>query len=344
MKGKHICRPFVAAGMLVALALLPGTPSSASPAHVARYAGGSFPFTKADYDSGWFSIEPAEAIALEHNLGGDTDDYVVDLAFLRPAGVHHLGYGTDSAGGTVKGAYWHHLDDTGIYVVRAKDDYLVYYARVRIWRVLQADYDSGWRTLSPSSCIGLSHNLGGDPDDYLVYLEYGSGLYAHQYAYGGDWDRDGAGELVGSGGCWQNLNDTEILLCRHKSDLVVPRARIRIWVVPHASYDSGWVAVGPGEIVRLEHALETTPTHYFVDLQFKGDLFTMGVNQACYGLDTCPSADGTLTYEYGATWYDLGYRYVRLTRGISDGSTASEVRLRLWVGHTVHLPLVLREW
>jgi hypothetical protein len=114
--------------------------------------------------------------------------------------------------------------------------------------------------------------------------------------------------------------------------------------MPPAIGDSGWVGIGRGEIVRLEHALEAALADHFIDLRLDGDLFTTGVDRACCGLDACLSGDGGPTYEYGATWNDLGRRYGRLTRGLSDDGTANQVGLRLWAGQTVHLPLVLREW
>ena len=92
------------------------------------------PFPRPAYDSGWVDI-PKPGINLTHNLGGNVDNYVVDLWFKYdvPGGMRHQqGFGgrlwDDS-----DGAYWDGLTMTSIGVRRMPADTVVGQARVRIW-------------------------------------------------------------------------------------------------------------------------------------------------------------------------------------------------------------------
>jgi trimeric autotransporter adhesin len=86
------------------------------------------------YDSGWVAIAQSSQIWLTHNLGGDPDDYIVDLQFYAPSARHVKGYGSywdfDEKN---HGAYWYGLSSTEISVVRGQDDTQVFEVRVRIW-------------------------------------------------------------------------------------------------------------------------------------------------------------------------------------------------------------------
>jgi hypothetical protein len=97
---------------------------------------GAFPSPA--YDSGWVSISQGEVKTLTHNLGGNSDNYFVDLQFKEPPyiesyGVHQRYYGGNYYNGEANGAYWCNLTDTSIKVHRRYDDWPIEEIRVRIW-------------------------------------------------------------------------------------------------------------------------------------------------------------------------------------------------------------------
>lgn len=94
-------------------------------------------FPAPHYESEWYVIAKDESKTFTHNLGGDVDDYVVDLQFKDGSGaVHNSWYGQayDDISG-VFGAHWHKLTTSSINVSRGQDDVLVTRVRVRIWRI-----------------------------------------------------------------------------------------------------------------------------------------------------------------------------------------------------------------
>jgi hypothetical protein len=106
-------------------------------AHRAEYVNR---FPTPHYDSDWQSISAGTTLSLTHNLGGDPDDYVVDLQFKNTGigdfGVHQWFYGVDYDNvGQNWGAAWHNLTGTSIKVTRGDDDGRADQVRVRIWRI-----------------------------------------------------------------------------------------------------------------------------------------------------------------------------------------------------------------
>jgi hypothetical protein len=89
------------------------------------------------------------------------------------------------------------------------------------------DYDSGW--VDMSLFLTLPHNMGGDPSNYVVDLQFKdtspTGAGVHQAGYGGDISTSGS-----YGAFWSNLTDTEIKIVRKVDSTVVDYIRVRIWV------------------------------------------------------------------------------------------------------------------
>jgi len=94
---------------------------------------GAFPSPA--YDSGWVSINQDESKTLTHNLGGNVDNYVVDVQFKSIGyGINNIGYGgREYDDGKYIGASWRNLTTTTIRVTRYADDVGVPEIRVRIW-------------------------------------------------------------------------------------------------------------------------------------------------------------------------------------------------------------------
>ena len=99
---------------------------------------GTFP--RPNYDSGWVFLDTNGgtqdgAAILNHNLGGDVDSYVVDIAAkdTQDIGINNLGYGTYLAAGDGRGFYYRNLTTSSISIMRESQDYSAEYVRVRIW-------------------------------------------------------------------------------------------------------------------------------------------------------------------------------------------------------------------
>jgi len=93
------------------------------------------PFPRPAYDSGWLDIAPAESKTLTHGIGGDVDNYLVDMMFYQNGvGRHQTRYGGDySSDWGVLGASWRNLTSSQIEIGRGIDDGWVDQIRVRIW-------------------------------------------------------------------------------------------------------------------------------------------------------------------------------------------------------------------
>ena len=109
---------------------------------------GSSSFPRPAYDSGWQSIGTGlhdSTITLEHNLGGNVDNYVVDLQQKDPGSgpggsgpeIHAMYNGGDDLGSIrnypIRGVYWRNLNSQYITVDRGTSDEYSEYVRVRIW-------------------------------------------------------------------------------------------------------------------------------------------------------------------------------------------------------------------
>ena len=89
-------------------------------------------------------------------------------------------------------------------------------------------YDSGWVAIGKGKTLTLPHNLGGDPDNYIVDLQfydddeyYGRNQRGYgMYEYDDEW----------RGACWFSLTDEEIKIERREWDFWADRIRVRIWV------------------------------------------------------------------------------------------------------------------
>lgn len=86
-----------------------------------------------DYDSGWEWIGKGSSNTLTHNVGGNPDNYLVDVKFKDSSGyrgIHNFNYGTDG----FNGAFWCNLTSTTIKLTRGSEDIGCNHGRVLIWR------------------------------------------------------------------------------------------------------------------------------------------------------------------------------------------------------------------
>jgi hypothetical protein len=94
------------------------------------------PFPRPVFDSGCVSIDHGEQLVLDHGIGGDEDDYVVDLTFRDPGsdvGVNAIYLGGAFSGAGYRGASWRRLTSQDIGVFRYHADTLAPEVRIRVW-------------------------------------------------------------------------------------------------------------------------------------------------------------------------------------------------------------------
>ncbi len=94
-------------------------------------------FPRPNFDSGWVPVAPGGTETIVHNLGGNPEDYVVDMTFrdnVWGSGIHQITYGGDwRPDGSKKGVYWEQLNTASIVVIRLDDDVRCQEVRIRIW-------------------------------------------------------------------------------------------------------------------------------------------------------------------------------------------------------------------
>jgi hypothetical protein len=100
------------------------------------------PFPRPAYGSGWIYYAKNECKTLNHNIGGDVNNYVVDMQFtsdVTGAGINARFYGgvyyytPILPGYSYNGAHWQNLNTTSITVCRGDQDRHAYWIRIRIW-------------------------------------------------------------------------------------------------------------------------------------------------------------------------------------------------------------------
>jgi hypothetical protein len=294
-------------------------------------AADGLPFGDPAYDSGWVDLTPGSAEMLTHDLGGDVDEYVVDVeGRSSSSGDRHAAFGSDRASETsISGFYWLSLTTSTISVYRAEDDGATDQARVRIWRVASAAYDSGWRSAT-SGTVDLTHGLGGDPDDYVVYMEmYGFAAGVNQVQYGRDRFRHSDGTVRRLGAFWYGLDASSIHVFRGEYSSHADEVRVRIWRRPEPAYDSGWVSIDRGESLTMDHGLGGPWNDFVVDLQLKDTNGSNGVNHRSYGVDRYWDSSGGAWVFYGAQWRELTGGSIEVWRAPNDND-ADQVRVRIW--------------
>jgi hypothetical protein len=97
------------------------------------------------YESGWQVVNVDSSETWLHNLGGNADNYLVDMMYydadfnyINQRNFGGADYGSMPPGGYNTGdrvgAYWRSLTESDISVYRRPEDGLADYLRIRIWR------------------------------------------------------------------------------------------------------------------------------------------------------------------------------------------------------------------
>ena len=188
-----------------------------------------------DYGSPWTAIQPGQALAFTHNLGGDADDLVAGIWFSGTVGINQRALGGMEVAGPQYGAYWDNLDASRILVNRLPDDHFAQQVRVVVNRPDPPAFDSDWVDVAPGESRTITHNLGGDPLSYLVRVEFkdtsvdGRGI--NHYGAGGI----ALGTSL-EGANWEKLTSSTIDVFRQPQDAAADQVRVRIWVAQAQSH------------------------------------------------------------------------------------------------------------
>jgi hypothetical protein len=315
----------------------------------------TFPFNEApNYDSGWGAQSQGDWNTFFHNLGGDTDHYVVDVIARDTdadgwsgRGINQQGFGGDYAyvdGFEEYGYYWGYLNATSVAVYRFANDRRADEVRVRIWLAPLSAYDSGWTDIDPGADKRFLHNLRGDPANYMVDMEFydPDGRGVNTRMYGLDTYHEGAGGALRTrGAAWWGLTDTAIHVHRGEADINADQVRIRIWNAPPPDYDSGWTAIAADTAKSFQHNLGGSVNEYYVHLQFQQQGATgYGVNRWYYGMDTTWEDDW---WASGSYWRNLDEKVIEVVRAPAD-FRSPEARIRIWFAADPgeYLPLVVQ--
>jgi hypothetical protein len=291
------------------------------------------------WSSEWVAITPGSALTLTHNLGGDSSQYATQLWFQdydEGRGINNYAYGGYSLGGTRRGAAWRKLTSTSVEVVRYGADTNADQVRMFIWIPAQPpDYCSAWTAVAAGGSQVFDHNLGGNPDDYVVGL-----WFQGQAEFGINQQFMGGMEEIGNyyGAWWHNLTGSTVTVSRGANDPVAEQVRVCITVADPADYDSTWTDIAAGNVVRLLHQLGKPVDRYVVRMEFKdADPSGLGIHLQNAG----GNAIGGL--RQGAAWQNLNFDSIDIYRLVHD-ENVDQVRIRIWQRPVIpcYLPLVVR--
>jgi hypothetical protein len=243
------------------------------------------------------------------------------------------------AAGYFHGATWQNLTDSSVEVYRFANDMFADQVLVRIWTADPPEYDSGWLDIAAGHTLTLTHNVGGDSDDYTVGMRFRDN---RPQGFGVNIRCAGGVEVEGSvfGAAWHQLTSETVKAIRFPDDTCANQIRIQIYVPDPPDYDSGWRDIQTWESLSVEHNLGGNPLTYVVrasakDVQGGG----LGIN-SWYG-------GGFEIGEnyYGSNWERLTDTAIGFFRQPQDDlvHTSDQVRVRIWKPEfKVYLPAVMQ--
>jgi len=359
MKLRHVPVIVSVVAALLIAAFLPASPTRAIPAPgpevdqsnipVPPASGGQNPKSRIDsWSSGWVDIATSESIQFTHNMGGDIEDYAVQLWFGDTDdgyGVNNRGYGSVEDNGPWSGVFWRTLNNATITVGRQPTD--IYADQVRVWiwpSEADVEYCTGWSPIAKGATATITHNLGGDVDDYAVKLWFRNPTSpngVHQIYYGSVEDE---GSLFGA--YWKGLTNTQVQVTRNADDEEVKEFLLCVSVVEPPDWDSGWQDIAPGETITLSHGLGTNINRYIVRTEFK-EVPLKGspdaqaeIHQIAYGGEAV-TEDGQ---KVGANWQNLTNQSISVYRW-ADDPNVDQVRVRIWQRRlSIYLPVVFKNY
>ena len=222
----------------------------------------------------------------------------------------------------------------------------IYADQVRVWiwpSEADVEYCTGWSPIAKGATATITHNLGGDVNDYAVKLWFRnpSPSGVHQIYYGSVEDE---GFLYGA--YWKGLTNTQVQVTRNADDTEVVEFLLCVSVPDPPDWDSGWQDIAPGETITLSHGLGTNINRYIVRTEFK-EVPLKGspdaqaeIHQIAYGGEAVTEDD----QEVGANWQNLTNQSISVYRW-ADDPYVDQVRVRIWLRRlSIYLPVVFKNY
>jgi hypothetical protein len=290
MKTRNI-PTFIFALVITILILLAGAYIViASPSPSARLVPNSTSAAMPYWTSGWVTITEGTVRAFTHNLGGNPDDYAVELWFKDTdgnLGINRYGYGGIVSGTLRYGAYWQRLTSNTIQVVRQSDDNAADEIRINVWipPTSTTTFPGQWENIAPGETITIQHNLAITATDLVVSLWFSNtSLGIHQYAYGGLSVNPLTGTL---GAFWHHLTTNTVQVTRFLSDTVAEQVRVDVVYGAPPDYDSlvtqsGWQNILTSTMFVFTHNLNWDPDMMLVHGECR-DPGGLGIHQQFAG-------------------------------------------------------------
>ena len=92
------------------------------------------PFPRPAFDSGWVEVPAGTDQRIDHDIGGDADDYFVDMQIRYLGKPSNKGLGGDvRSAASAFGTYYYGLTNESIWINRYSDDTSAERVRIRIW-------------------------------------------------------------------------------------------------------------------------------------------------------------------------------------------------------------------
>jgi hypothetical protein len=340
--------PVLIATLVVALLLLIGTYSvvAGQVEKLGRDADSPVASSSASSWSRWATIPTGTCPVFNHNLGGDPNDYAVEMLFLDTddgLGLNRRYYGGLEDSGDWYGAHWQELTANTIKVCRFSEDQAADRIRIRVWLPpADPDYASPWTDINPNQTITFEHGLNITATELTVSLWFSStneGI--HNAGYGGLAVDDG---MTMEGAHWHDLTDTSIQVTRHSQDSLVEEVRV---VVVHGdlpAYDSledlgDWQSIAAGDVYTFTHGLSWDPNLLLMRSECYS--FPGGIHHWLAG--------GNHDWLNGGQWQganlqNLTANTVQVYRQ-PDDDVCPQVRVRIWKSSgPIYLPLVLNNY
>jgi hypothetical protein len=357
MKGKPAMKdrrtlvrtPALVAALVVALLLLAGmyTVIAASPAPPAGPDPdfSSAPSSATAWSSPWSPINQNQTLTFTHNLGGDPDDYAVELWFLDTdggLGINRCYYGGLETGGNWDGAHWQNLTANTIEVYRQPNDTVADQVRVRVWVSPTPDYESPWTAINPGQTLTLTHGLVITDTELTVSLWFsGTTRGIHNYGYGG---LEAGGNWYGA--YWHNLTTNTVQVTRYPNDTDVQQVRVAVAHGDPPDYDSlvalsGWQTITVGTQFTFTHNLNWNPNMLLV----QGECYspTVGGPGGIHQWFAGGNHDGAIGWQ-GSNVQNLTSATVQVFRQPND-QVCPQARVRIWKRTAqVYLPIVLKNY
>jgi hypothetical protein len=290
------------------------------------------------WDSRWVPLVPGDCRTLYHNLGGDPDDYAVELWFRDTdgsLGINRRGYGGLDQQPAGEGAYWRQLNSSRIMVCRGANDPAADQVRVHVW-IPEATgaYRGPWRAIDPGNTLFFLHGLGIPANQLTVGLWFkGGGEGVHHLGYGGLFVDQMLQDLTGA--FWHNLTSTTVQVTRFPDDVDVEQVRVVVARADNPDFDSDWQSISIGANV-ITHDLNWPPDAMLVRGECRSGQW--GIHQRyAGGIDMAGDRQGAhLKQVMGDSLTVLRW---------PDDTVCPEFRVRIWLlGRQTYLPLALHNY